>query len=107
MTREEQIVMLNILNDKVETEGVLSAFLDLAGEAIINRVYPYADDEEELEVPKKYHRKQVEIAAYLMTRRGAEGQKQHSENGVDIAYDSGAVPDDMLSDIVPKVGVIK
>ena len=105
MTNQEMVSMLYGMGFKDDGE-VLSTYLSFAGEAIINRVYPYATDDDELSVPRKYHGLQVEIAAYLLNKRGAEGEKQHGENGITRTYGSADVPDEMLSRIVPFVGVI-
>lgn len=105
MTNQEMIVMLHGMGF-TDNDIVLTTYLNLAGEAIINRVYPYAKDDEELSVPRKYHALQVEICVYLLNKRGAEGQKQHGENGITRTYGSADVPDEMLSRIVPMVGVI-
>ena len=50
---------------------------------------------------------QVEIAVYLMNKRGAEGESAHSENGVSRTYENGDVPASMLRGIVPMVGVFE
>ena len=105
MTDEKKLSMLNSIVGE-EEESVLSTYLALAGEAIIRRAYPYADDDDEMEVPSKYHALQVEIAAYMLNKRGAEGQVQHIENGIHRNYGSADIPDDMLNRIVPYVGVI-
>ena len=73
MTKEEMIARLNGMGME-DDFMVLSTYLDIAGEAIINRLYPYAKDDEELTVPRKYQGLQVEICAYLVNKRGAEGQ---------------------------------
>lgn len=106
MDRNQMITMLDSMVGGSEEEATLSTYLDLAGDAIISRAYPYAKDEEELTVPRKYHGLQVEIAAFLMNKRGAEGQIQHGENGITRNWGSADIPDDMLSRIVPHVGVI-
>ena len=105
MTKYEMIDLLHNMGFK-DDNVVLSAYLDLAGEAIISRVYPYASDNEELSVPRKYLGLQIEICAYLLGKRGAEGQSRHVENGTDRTWGSADIPDDMLSRIVPYVGVI-
>ena len=105
MTKEEMIARLNGMGME-DDFMVLSTYLDIAGEAIINRLYPYAKDDEELTVPRKYQGLQVEICAYLVNKRGAEGQVQHIENGIHRNWGSADIPDDMLSRIVPMVGVI-
>lgn len=106
MSRDKMLKMLSVMVGD-EEEEVLSTYLDLAGEAIISRAYPYATGDETLIVPIKYQSLQVEIAAYMLNKRGAEGQTTHIENGVHRGYGSADVPDEMLSRIVPFVGVIK
>lgn len=106
MTRERMITMLQGIIGDDEEESTLSTYLDLAGEKIINRVYPYRKDNEELEVPVKYHALQVEICAAMLNKRGAELETQHIENGIHRNWKSADIPDDMLSQIVPYVGVI-
>ena len=105
MTKDEMITMLQGMGFK-DDGVILSTYLSLAGDAIINRAYPYASDSEEMSVPRKYHSLQVQIAAYMLDKRGAEGQIQHIENGTHRNYGSADIPDDMLSGIVPYVGVI-
>lgn len=105
MTNQEMTVMLKSMIGE-EPDTVLSTYLSIAGEAIISRLYPYAKDDEERTVPRKYHTLQVEIAAFMLNKRGAEGQTKHSENGIVRDFGSADIPDDMLSRIVPYVGVI-
>ena len=105
MTGQEMTVMLQRITGETD-QVVLSTYLTLAGEAILRRAYPYAKDDEELEVPKKYQTLQIEIAAFMCNKRGAEGQVQHIENGIHRNWGSADIPDDMLSRIVPYVGVI-
>lgn len=80
---------------------ILTTYLDMAGEAILNRCFPF---ESEKEVPRKYQNRQLEIALYLYNKQGAEGQLIHSENGISRTYESASVPESMLKDIVPFIG---
>lgn len=57
-------------------------------------------------VPSKYDYRQCEIAAFLLNKRGAEGQTAHSENGVGRSYEGGNIPASMLDDITPYCGVL-
>ena len=59
------------------------------------------------EVPEKYGALQCEIAAYMLNKRGAEGQTSHSENGITRSYENADVPSSMLKVVTPHVGVIK
>ena len=86
------------------TDDVLNAYLNIAGKKIIERRYPY--DDSVTEVPARYGYLQCEIAAYLLNKRGAEGEVSHSENGISRTYESASVPDSMLSEVTPMCGVI-
>ena len=109
MTDSEKLTMLKaFLNEDKgeETEDILLlAYLSLAGQKIIQRAYPYRDDIEV--VPDRYATNQVEIACYLINKRGAEGETYHSENGINRTYENADVPESMLSKVVPFVGVLK
>ena len=105
MTQEEKLTLLKAMVGESDTEEVLLAYLKIAGQKIINRAYPY--DTEVTEVPKRYDFLHCEIAAYLLNKRGAEGQTGHSENGISRSYESADVPESLLGAVTPNVGVIK
>lgn len=77
-------------------------YLSFAKDIILSRLYPFRTDMTDM--PKKYDSLQVEIAAYLLNKRGAEGETAHSENGISRTYESAEVPESMLKRIVPFVG---
>lgn len=113
----DKIKILKSATDETD-EGILSAYLELAEGIILNHMYPYVDDlcvtktnadGEEVPVykmPRKYEVNQVQIAAYMLNKRGAEGELHHSENGTLRIYDSEDIPNDLLNDIPPHVGVL-
>lgn len=102
MTMEKKIDMLRRMMDGVETDrGVLEVYLELAAQKILNRMYPFRDDYEGLEVPDRYVGIQLKVANYMINKIGAEGQIQHIENGIHRNYGSADVPDGMLQEIVP------
>lgn len=86
------------------SDAVLSAYLRIAGRKIINRAFPYRDDI--TEVPEKYESVQLEVAAYLVNKRGAEGETSHGENGITRTYENADVPESMLRAVVPACGVV-
>ena len=104
MAHEEKLKLLKAMVGESDTEEVLLAYLDIAGRKIINRAYPY--DSEITEVPVRYGFLQCEIAAYLLNKRGAEGQTSHSENGISRSYGSADVPESLLGAVTPTVGVL-
>lgn len=86
------------------SDDVLKSYLTIAGQKILNRAYPY--DDTVTEVPRRYSVLQCEIAAYLLNKRGAEGEISHSENGISRMYENADVPDSMLSDVIPHCGLV-
>lgn len=104
MTDAEKVAALKAMGDGSDADEVLSTYLLLAGQKIIARAYPYKADV--TEVPAKYEFLQLEIAAYMLNKRGAEGQTSHSENGISRGYESADVPSSMLKVVTPYCGVI-
>lgn len=104
MTRDEKLSALKAVVGGSDTDEVLSTYLKLAGMKIIAKAYPYKTDV--TEVPVQYDLLQVEIAAYMLNKRGAEGETSHSENGISRSYENADIPDSMLKAITPYCGVI-
>ena len=96
-----------ILDPAEDDEAILRSYLRQAKDVILNRLYPYLDGRvySQLSIPERYEYKQVQLAAYLLNKRGAEGQTRHIENGVSRTYQGAYVPQDLLCDIMPMVGV--
>lgn len=105
MTESEKLVILKTMIGGSDTDDVLSTYLKLAGMKITARAFPYDDSAHE--VPDKYALLQCEIAAYLLNKRGAEGETQHSENGISRIYENADIPASMLRPVTPYCGVIK
>lgn len=108
MTEVEKLSMLRVMvgqpNEGDWSDDVLISYLAIAGRKIVNRAYPY--DDTVTEVPRRYGYLQCDIAAYLLNKRGAEGEVAHSENGISRTYASADVPEAMLSEVCPHVGVL-
>lgn len=109
MSEAEKLIFLRTLvgNESDNTEwgdDVLLTYLTLAGQKIINRAYPY--DDEVIEVPRRYGILQCEIAAYMLNKRGAEGETSHSENGISRSYENADIPESLIGQVVPFCGVI-
>lgn len=105
MTQEEKLTALKVMVGSSDSDEVLSIYLTFAGSKISAKAYPYQNDISE--VPAQYAHLQVEIAAYMLNKRGAEGQTSHSENGVSRSYENGDVPPSMLKAVIPYCGVIR
>ena len=103
-----KLAELRVILDPVDDDDTtLLSYLEQAKDVILNRMYPYMADEdyEGMTIPKRYEYKQIRIAAYLLNKRGAEGETQHIENGIHRNYKSSDVPEDMLWDVLPAVGI--
>ena len=87
------------VND-VELEDILES----AKAVILSRRFPFGEQPEEIEPKYKYL--QIRIAVEMFSKRGAEGQTAHSENGVSRSYASANVSEDLLKEITPKAGVV-
>lgn len=104
MIEIEKLTALRAIVGGSDTDEVLSTYLTLAGRKIIAKAFPYKPDV--TDVPAQYDYLQVEIAAYMLNKRGAEGQTSHTENGVTRQYENADIPASMLKAITPYCGVI-
>lgn len=109
MKDEDKLVLCRAMVEKPDDEEgwsdeILKSYLTIAGRKILNRAYPY--DDTVTEVPRRYSVLQCEIAAYLLNKRGAEGEIAHSENGISRTYENADVPESMLCDVIPHCGLI-
>lgn len=104
MTDDEKLVILKRMTGE-KSAAVLSTYLSLAKSVVLSKAYPY-DDGGIDEVPPKYDMVQIEIAVYMLNKRGAEGEVSHSENGVSRTYEDGDIPSSLLRRITPMAGVL-
>lgn len=103
MTDAEKLKMVKAMTGETD-EDTLSTYLSIAGNKVLKRAYPF--DSTVTVVPDRYAYNQVEIAAYLVNKRGAEGETAHSENGISRSYEDGDVPPTLLREIVPCASLI-
>ena len=107
MTKTEKITMVQTLveSDPGATAEVVSVYLDLALNAMLERLYPYDSEKEEGDLPVRYDAIQCELAARYFLRRGGQGEMNHEENGVNRTYAS-VDDEDILRRLTPfaKVG---
>ena len=103
MTENDIISVISNMTNESNT-GIVIAYYKMAKSIVINKAFPFKSDV--TDVPDKYIGNVIEIAAYLLNKRGAEGEISHSENGISRTYGNASVPDDMLDKIIPSVGVL-
>lgn len=107
MTNAEKIAMVKTLceSDAEATDEIVGVYLNLALNAMIERLFPYDSSKTSTDVPERYDTIQCELAARYFLRRGGQGEINHEENGVNRQY--GTVDDeDILKRLTPfaKVG---
>ncbi|MEG2769284.1 MAG: phage head-tail connector protein [Oscillospiraceae bacterium] len=100
----ELLEKLKLLLGVVENDALLLAYLDIAKQKILDKLYPF--DSTVTVLPERYKLKQVEIAQYLYNKRGAEGETSHSENGISRSYENADIPESLMRDVVSFVRVI-
>ncbi len=103
MTQDGKLELLQTLTGE-ENRDVLLAYLKLARGVVLRKLYPFGDGTEN--IPSCYHTTQVEIAAYMLNKRGAEGETSRTENGVTCVYEDGDIPPTLLRRITPMAGVL-
>ena len=103
----EKIARVKVLveNDEEATDEVVSVYLAVAGEKMLERLYPFDTSKEICDIPARYDGIQCDLAARLFLRRGSEGENSHEENGVNRTY-ATVDDDDILCRLTPfaKVG---
>ena len=106
MTKEEMSVRVaGLLRPEVVETTSLLPFIELAETIVLNRLYPYAEVDS-LVVPPRYHNVLCMIAVDLWSKRGAEGQVSHSENGINRVWADSHVSPSLLKMIPPMVGSV-
>ena len=99
-----QLERLKIRITEKVTDTELEDILESAKAVILSRRFPFNEWPDEIE--DRYKDLQIRIAVEMFSKRGAEGETSHSENGVSRSYASAGVSEDLLCEITPKAGVV-
>ena len=103
MTDAEKLaIMKAVIAPDTDTDEVLTAMLTLSAAQVLNRLYPFGYAEN-ISVPSRYEQLQIELAVEIYSKRGAEGQTGHSENGITRSWPEKSR---ILSQIVPHCGSV-
>jgi hypothetical protein len=106
MTSEEKVQRLGVLiSPDTANEELLSLLIEQAGGIVLNRRYPFGAPDDAT-VPAMYEHIQLQIAVELFSKRGAEGQTGHNENGISRTYESADVSPSLLRKITPVCGSV-
>lgn len=101
MTNEDKITMLTYMTGETDS-NLLSTYLTLAEQIVFEKAFPYGNFPET--IPAQYDGVHVEIAAYMLNKRGAEGETVHLENGLSRHWEDGGVSPSLLRRIIPFAG---
>ena len=99
---EKREALATMLAPDTDTDEVLDAVLDVAGAMILNKMYPFGY-EPFAEIPARYERLQIMLAAEVYNQRGAEGQMSHSENGISRSWSEN---NRLLKQVMPHCGSV-
>ena len=105
MTDVEKLAILRKMLDDSDTtsDEIANAYLAAAEKAVINLVYPFGDVSEKT-MPERYEYEQIEIAAYMLNKRGAEGETAHTEGGTSRTFETGDIPISLRARITAYAG---
>lgn len=103
LSQAELMVILKNATGETD-ESILTAYLSISKDIVLKQAYPYKDISA-IEIPDKYLSNQVNIATYLLNKRGAEGEMSHNENGINRSYESSGIPVSLFDGIIPEVGI--
>ena len=104
MTDAEKLTILKSMLDSSDTttDEVANTYLAAAEKAVINIAFPFGDGTEEM--PEKYDYEQIEIALYMLNKRGAEGEKLHIEAGTHRSFEAADIPISLRARITARAG---
>ena len=89
MTEAEKLTMVKTIvqDNSSGVDSVLASYLQMASDAIMNRLYPFAIPDDAV-LPSRFDVLQCRIAGDMYLRRGAEGETVHIENNIHRTYRS-------------------
>ena len=104
MTDAEKLAVLKKMLDTGDTtsDEIANAYLAAAEKAVINIAFPFGDGTEDM--PEKYDYEQIEIALYMLNKRGAEGENLHIEAGTHRSFETADIPVSLRSRITAHAG---
>jgi hypothetical protein len=72
-----------------DEDTLLTLYIRIAKNAILNVMYPNTIPTTVTDVPEKYQDIQLQLCMFAYNTRGVEGEISHSENGVNRQYEEG------------------
>ena len=102
MTDVEKLSRLKMILGKCGLEdSVLEEYLSLAEEEIVNYVYSMVGVDGSETLPFEYEQVQIWAVVYGINQRGAEGETNHIENGIERNFGFNDMIDYIHAHVVP------
>lgn len=106
MTDTEKLAEVKVLiDDSRVTDETITTYIGIATQRLLERMYPCKSDISGLTLPNKHDHDVCELASRMIARRGIEGQKESTENGVRRGF-ATVDDEDILTRVTQVVGVI-
>lgn len=87
-------------------DDIAPMYLRYAQEAVVARLWPFDESKTIDDIPDRFTDRTVQIALYMLNKRGAEGELRHSENGTTHEWESSNIPESFFYGMVPNAGVL-
>lgn len=97
----------SIFKTQENYDNFIEDLIDISKDIVLSIRFPFVDDYSEMEVPSKYKNWQFRCCLELYNGIGKEGLTSYSENGLNWSRLTDGLSVELLSEIVPKVGVPK
>lgn len=106
MTDNEKLARVRLLlgDDPTATDEVITGYLSIASDVILDTAYPFGVPESAI-FPVKYEALQCELASRYFARRGGLGEVSHNENGINRTW-ANADDSDILRRVTPMARVM-
>ena len=106
MTDTEKLAEVKVLiNDSRVSDETITTYIGIATQRLLERMYPTTADLSSKTLPNKHDHDVCELASRMIDRRGFEGQKESTENGVRRGY-ATVDDEDILMRVTQVVGVV-
>ena len=107
MTNIEKVERLKVLiSPDTASNDVLLSLIELSEGIVLNKRFPFGAPEGAV-IPAQCEWIQLRVAVELFSKMGAEGQTEHTENGVTRKWEAADVSPSLLRGIVPVIGTVR
>lgn len=97
---------VDIFGDELNYTTILNDLLEDSLNIALSILYPF-DDFSDIDLPKKYYNWQIRACVELYNLAGKSNIASYSENGLAWTMFKSGLSQDLLNELVPKVGTPK